>query len=412
MKPNVLVVGAGIIGLSIAAVLQRDGMQVTLVDANKVGSGASFGNAGHLATEQVYPVADPSIFKHLPKMLIDPLGPLRVDWRYLPKLLPWMSRLVLNMRPENFLQIHETLSRMNRVSLDAWDKMVQDFGLQAWVHVKGSLLVAEKAATLANLHKHADKLNALGVPTECLSAQALQDAAPALATNQLGGLFFPQTGHVTDLVAVMQKLKEALIASGGYVVEDCKVTAIEPIGNQKVRVRAATQSFDVDKVVIAMGAHAKNLVKDITGVNVPLDTERGYHYMLPQETNRLNIPVSSADRRFIMTPMDGGLRLAGTVEYAGLQAAPNMQRARQLLQLAKPMLKTRLNAEGASEWMGFRPTIVDSLPVIDRFGSVYFAFGHQHLGLTHAAVTAQLMHSLMHNEKPMLDLHPYRLNRF
>lgn len=412
MKPTVLVVGGGIIGLSIAAVLQRDGMQVTLVDAHKIGSGASFGNAGHLATEQVYPVADPSIFKHLPKMLIDPLGPLRVDWRYLPKLLPWMSRLVLNMRPENFLQIHETLKRMNSVSLAAWDAMVQDFDLQSWVHVQGSLLVAEKAKTLGALQEHADKLNALGVPTEYWSAQALQDAVPVLAPNQIGGLFFPQTGHVSDLVAMMRRLQQVFVELGGQIVEDCKVTAIKPISNHKVRVMTAAQFFDVDKVVVAMGAHAKDLVKDITGVNVPLDTERGYHYMLPQEKNRLNIPIASADRRFIMTPMEGGLRLAGTVEYAGLQAAPNMQRARQLLQLAKPMLKEDLNVQEATEWMGFRPTIVDSLPVIDRFGSVYFAFGHQHLGLTHAAVTAQLMRSLMRNEKPLLDLHPYRLNRF
>lgn len=412
MKPTVLVVGGGIIGLSIAAVLQRDGMQVTLVDAHKIGSGASFGNAGHLATEQVYPVADPSIFKHLPKMLIDPLGPLRVDWRYLPKLLPWMSRLVLNMRPENFLQIHETLKRMNSVSLAAWDAMVQDFDLQSWVHVQGSLLVAEKAKTLGALQEHADKLNALGVPTEYWSAQALQDAVPVLAPNQIGGLFFPQTGHVSDLVAMMRRLQQVFVEAGGQIVEDCKVTAIKPISNHKVCILSVAQQFEADKVVVAMGAHAKDLVKDITGVNVPLDTERGYHYMLPQEKNRLNIPIASADRRFIMTPMEGGLRLAGTVEYAGLQAAPNMQRARQLLQLAKPMLKEDLNAQEATEWMGFRPTIVDSLPVIDRFGSVYFAFGHQHLGLTHAAVTAQLMRSLMRNEKPLLDLHPYRLNRF
>nr|WP_237343000.1 FAD-dependent oxidoreductase [Vitreoscilla sp. C1] len=145
---------------------------------------------------------------------------------------------------------------------------------------------------------------------------------------------------------------------------------------------------------------------------MPLDTERGYHYMLPQEKNRLSIPISSADRRFIMTPMDTGLRLAGTVEYAGLQAAPNMERARKLLQLANPMLKTTLNAQDATEWMGFRPTIVDSLPVIDRFGSIFLAFGHQHLGLTHAAITAQLMQNLMQAQKPILDLHPYRLNRF
>ncbi|QJQ52307.1 hypothetical protein ADP71_40580 [Vitreoscilla sp. C1] len=261
MKPTVVVVGGGIIGLSIAARLQRDGMSVTLMDAKKIGSGASFGNAGHLATEQVYPVADPSIFKHLPKMLLDPLGPLRVDWRYLPKLLPWMSRLVLNMRPENFLQIHETIKRMNSVSLAAWSEMVQDFGLQKWVHVNGSLLVCEQEKTAAALQEHGQKLNALGVQNQYLHANALQDAAPALANNQIGGLLFPQTGHVSDLSAMMVALKEAFLADGGQVMEDCEVIDIQPVSPTQTQIVSAQKTFEAQKVVIAMGAHAKDLVK-------------------------------------------------------------------------------------------------------------------------------------------------------
>lgn len=412
MKPQVSIIGGGIIGLSLAAVLQADGMQVTLIDKHSIGSGASFGNAGHLATEQVYPVADPSVFKHLPKMLLDPLGPLRVDWRYLPKLLPWMSRLVLNMRPEAFLQIHEALKVFNAQSLGAWHQMVQEFGLQQWVHVQGSLLVCEKPESLPNLQQQGHKLNALGVDNQWLDAAALQGVEPALASNQLGGLLFPQTGHVSDLVAMMAKLQMQFVQAGGKIIEHCEVLAVKQISPSQVEICTQQGVMNAEKVVIAMGAHAKNLVYQITGVKVPLDTERGYHYMLPYETHRLHIPVASADRRFIMTPMDGGLRLAGTVEYAGLDAKPNMQRARNLLHLANPMLKHNLDAAAATEWMGFRPTIIDSLPVLDRFGSVFLAFGHQHLGLTHAALSAQLMQSLIKGEVPSVNLHPYRLNRF
>ena len=212
-------------------------------------------------------------------------------------------------------------------------------------------------------------------------------------------------------MGVLQKLATEFQQTGGEIIENCAVLHAKQQGQQVV-LNTTQGDKVVDKVVVATGAHSKALVAELTGCLVPLDTERGYHYMLPQEKNRLNLPVSSADRRFIMTPMDGGLRLAGTVEYAGLQAAPNMERARQLLQVANPMLKQGLNSEGATEWMGFRPTIVDSLPVIDRFGSVFLAFGHQHLGLTQAAVTAESMRSLLRNEAPALDLHPYRLNRF
>ena len=412
MKPQVSIVGAGIIGLTLAVRLQRSGMQVTLIDRNSVGSGASFGNAGHLATEQVFPVADPSLFKHLPKMLMDPLGPLRVDWRYLPKLLPWMARLVLNMRPEAFLSIHETLKRFNAHSLNAWQEMVKDFDLQAWVHIKGSLLVCENHSTAMHLQEHGRKLNDLGVSNQYLRQAALHEAEPQLADNQLGGLFFPDTGHVSDLVGMMQQLTRALVQDGGKIVEHCEVIHIKQVADKQVQLHTSQGQMVADKVVIAMGAHAKDLVKQVTGVSVPLDTERGYHYMLPQETGRLNVPVSSADRRFIMTPMDGGLRLAGTVEYAGLHAKPNMQRARNLLALANPMLKQPLNAQEATEWMGFRPTIIDSLPVIDRVGNVFLSFGHQHLGLTHAALSAQLLQQLMNNEATSLSLQPYRLHRF
>ncbi len=408
---RITVIGGGIIGLSIAAVLQRDGMQVTLLEAKHIGAGASFGNAGHLATEQVYPVADPAVFKHLPRMLLDPLGPLRIDWRYLPKLLPWMSLLALNMRPAAFEAIHQALMKLNQACLPAWNQLVQDFGLQQWVHVQGSFLVCEKPASVQGLQQHGTKLNGLGVSNTWVDAAALQEREPALAANQLGGLFFPDTGHVTDLMAVLNKLAADFQQAGGEIIENCAVLHAKQHGQQVVLNTTQGEKV-VDKVVVATGAHSKGLVAELSGCLVPLDTERGYHYMLPHEKNRLHLPVSSADRRFIMTPMEGGLRLAGTVEYAGLQAAPNMERARQLLQVANPMLKQSLNSEGATEWMGFRPTIVDSLPVIDRFGSVFLAFGHQHLGLTQAAVTAQLMRSLLNSETPSLDLHPYRLNRF
>ena len=195
---RITVIGGGIIGLSIAAVLQRDGMQVTLLEAKHIGAGASFGNAGHLATEQVYPVADPAVFKHLPRMLLDPLGPLRIDWRYLPNLLPWLTQLAWNMRPSAFETIHQALMKLNQACLPAWNNLVQNFGLQQWVQVQGSFLVCEKPASVQGLQQHGSKLNGLGVNNSWVDAAALQAREPALNSNQLGGLFFPDTGHVTD----------------------------------------------------------------------------------------------------------------------------------------------------------------------------------------------------------------------
>lgn len=409
---DLVVIGGGIIGLSIAVMLQQRGARVRLLDASTVGGGASFGNAGHIATEQVFPIADAGILKQLPRMLRDPMGPLRLDWRYLPHMLPWFVRLLGNLRPARYAHIHQALLALNRQCLAAWLDFARDWHLTPWVRIHGSLLLAETTATMQALQQHGARLNAMGIENAWLDAQALREREPALAHTQLGGLFYPQTGHVTDLAAICSALRQALVAMGGTVQEHCTVSAATRQNGQSILLHTTCGQIRAPRVVLAAGAHAKALARQLTGVSVPLDTERGYHLMLPKETGRLSMAVSSADRRFIMTPMAGGLRLAGTVEYAGLQAPPNWARARQLLPLAQPMLRQRLDADSATTWMGFRPSIADSLPVIDRHGPVLLAFGHQHLGLTQAAMTARLVTSLYFDEPPELALHPYRLHRF
>lgn len=409
---RVLVAGGGIIGLTVAATLQRAGVPVTLMDAGSVCRGASWGNAGHIATEQVYPVADPRMLAQLPRMLLDPLGPLRLDWRYVPTLLPWAWQTLRNMRPAAFRRIHESLTAFNALCLAAWQDFARDWQLQDWLKVEGSLLVGEKTKTLAQLRTHGQNLQALGIENVYLDGEALRERAPALAGNQLGGLFFPQTGHVVDIEALCQSLLASFRALGGEVREHCRIEALRVAGEDGVVATTDQGQLRASHVVLCMGAFSKPFAEQLTGVRVPLDTERGYHLMLPHEAGRLPIPVSSADRRFIMTPMAGGLRLAGTVEYAGLHAAPNMARARNLLPLAQGMLREALNVQDASPWMGFRPTTSDSLPVIDRMGNVLLAFGHQHLGLTQAPLTAQAVAALFFDRAPPLDMRPFALRRF
>lgn len=410
-QPTV-VIGAGIIGLSIALTLQQRGAQVLLLDAAEVGAGASSGNAGHLATEQVYPVADIKILKSLPAMLRDPLGPLRIDWRYLPQWTPWALRAAREMLPTHAEKIHQALLNINAHSLPAWQQFARQWGLEQWVRVQGSLLVCEKETSAAALREHGAKLNAIGVQNQWLSVREIHEREPALALNQCGGLFYPETGHVTDLQAVIRMLLQHFIDAGGRVQTHCKVASATVEADGSIRLDSTQGSISAGKVVLSAGAHSKKLAKQLTGISVPLDTERGYHLMLPNEGKRLSVPVSSADRRFIMTPMDNGLRLAGTVEYAGLEAPPNMERARNLLTLAQGMLQQNLDTADAAEWMGFRPTIADSLPVIDRHANVFLAFGHQHLGLTQAASTAAAVAALFFGEPWPFDLRPMSVLRF
>ena len=405
------IIGGGIIGLVAAVTLQARGVQVALLDAHEVGQGASLGNAGHIATEQVFPIADASMLRHIPAMLLNPAGPLRLDWRYLPRLMPWAMQLLLNMRPEPFARIHQALLSLNQSSLQAWQDFATQWQLNEWVQVNGSLLTVEKPSSIALLNTHAKRLNDIGVTNELLTQDALLAREPALQDNQLAALFFPDTGHMTNLKAVIKQLNHTFRQLGGQVFEHCRVLDAT-VNSSGIQLITNQGDMNAAKVMLSAGAHSKALAKRLTGINVPLDTERGYHLMLPQESTRLQVPVSSMDRRFIMTPMEDGLRLAGTVEYAGLDAPPNMRQAAMLLQQAQPMLKTPLNATDSVSWMGFRPSIADSLPVIDKVDRVFLNFGHQHLGLTQAVVSAQMIAEYYFDEDHTIDPKPYQLARF
>ena len=413
MTQDIIVVGGGIIGTSCALALQQAGQSVLLLDREAPGAGASSGNAGHIATEQVFPLASTEMLLQLPKMLFDPLGPLSIDWRYLPQITPWMLQLVNNMRPKANKHSADALSTLNRASLTAWRDLLESINRSDLLQEKGSLLVYEKPETKASLLKHIEKLSAYDVPVAHLNEAELHEQAPAVSKRLLGALEFPATAHVTDPLKLVDALFEAAQQQGmAYSQTDVTGGRLTEAG---VELETTDGTLLCKRVLIANGAYAKPLVQALTGVKVPLETERGYHLMLPNELDTLPVAISSAERRFIMTPMQGGLRLAGTVEFAGLEREANMKRAMMLQQHAQALFDRPLNTEGSKPWMGRRPSLPDSLPVIDRTGpkgEVLLAFGHQHLGLTQAALTAQLITQLYLSREPTYDPAPYSLSRF
>ena len=410
-QADIVVVGAGIIGVACALQLARQGRQVVVLDPQAPGMGASYGNAGHLATEQVFPIADLSILKRLPAMLLDPMGPLRLDWAYLPRALPWFIRLLLNLRPARYQRTVAGLRALNEGSLGAWQRLLQSMGQTQLLREDGSLLVFERAESRAALDAVQQRMRQQGVAVDFWSGDAVRKAAPQLSDAIQGGLFFPATGHFLDPYTVVGELVNAAKAEGVQFLQQRVLDGrLEGSG---VSLMTDQGVLTAQQVLIACGAHSAKLTAALTGKQVPLDTERGYHLMLPHEQQRLPFAVTSLERKFIMTPMTGGLRLAGTVEFAGLDRPANMQRAWQLHRLSKGLFRHELSDSEATPWMGFRPSLPDSLPIIDRVceGKVLLAFGHQHLGLTQAAVTAERVGPLAAGER-VPELQPYRLDRF
>jgi D-amino-acid dehydrogenase len=414
-RADIAVVGAGIIGVTCALQLARQGRQVVVIDQQAPGMGASYGNAGHLATEQVFPIADVSILKHLPAMLMDPMGPLRLDWRYLPRALPWFIRLLLNLRPTRYRQTVAGIRALNEASLGAWQRLLQSIQQPGLLREDGSLLVFERADSRAAIEALQQRMQQQHVPVDFWSAEAIRKAAPQLSEQIQGGLFFPGTGHFLDPYQALCEVVAAAKASGVQFLQRQVLDA--RVGDQGVTLVTDQGLFAANQVLIACGAHSAKLTAALTGNKVPLDTERGYHLMLPHEPQRLPFAVTSLERKFIMTPMAGGLRLAGTVEFAGLDRPANMDRAWQLHRLSLGLFRDDLSAQDATPWMGFRPSLPDSLPIIDRVceGKVLLAFGHQHLGLTQAAVTAEMVGHLAATgtgDPALPSLHAYRLARF
>ena len=409
-RADIAVVGAGIIGVACALQLARQGRQVLVIDQQAPGMGASYGNAGHLATEQVFPIADLSILKRLPAMLMDPMGPLRLDWKYMPRALPWFVRLLLNLRPAVYQRTVAGIRALNEDSLGAWQRLLHSIDRSQLLREDGSLLVFERAESKAALDALQQRMQQQQVAVEFWSGDAVRKAAPQLSDSIQGGLFFPSTGHFLDPYQVVCELVEAAKALGVQFLQRQVLDA--QVAAQGVTLVTDQGPLQASQVLVACGAHSARLTAALTGKKVPLDTERGYHLMLPHEPQRLPFAVTSLERKFIMTPMTGGLRLAGTVEFAGLERPANMQRAWQLHRLSQGLFRQDLSVEGATPWMGFRPSLPDSLPVIDRVceGKVLLAFGHQHLGLTQAAVTAEMVGRLANSEGMVAE--PYRLNRF
>jgi len=412
LETDIVVLGAGIVGVCCALELQKSGHRVILIDRDGIGEGCSKGNAGHFATEQIMPLATPGLMWKIPKMLLDPLGPVSIRWSYLHKISPWLIRFMLNTRSGPFSQGVEALRELNNASLPAWLKVLKGLGEQDQIKLDGSLLVFESAKTVADYEDTHMFLNEQGIKTETLSGCQVLELEPKLSANICHGVLFPNTAHTTNPYRLVKVMAEHFVRQGGKVltqeVEQLKVN------EQGISVQLNGKQYQVPKIVLATGAWSKHWVQTLTRKTIPLDTERGYHLMLPKGDSSLTIPVTSADRRFIMTPMDEGLRLAGTVEFGGLKSAPNMERAHMLARHAHALVP-KIDSEAGKTWMGFRPSLPDSLPIIDKVGpkgQVILAFGHQHLGLTQAAVTGELVNALSKNHEHKVDITPFRHDRF
>jgi D-amino-acid dehydrogenase len=412
-KRVVGVIGAGMVGVAAASFLQRAGHTVFLVDP---GEGTSFGNAGCLNKSSVVPMSMPGTLWNVPGWLSDPMGPLVIRWRYLPTLAPWLIRFVRAGTPDRVRAQARALRGLLEHSVPTLGPLVQAAGADDLVQVVGHLYVYRSEAQWQKESAAWALRRDNGIVWDEFNADELRQLEPGLSREYLKGVLVRDNGHTTNPHRLVTSLANAFCRNGGRI-ERKRVTGFEFNDTRLTAIRTADGTLAADAAVVAAGIWSRPLAAEL-GDAIPLETERGYHLIIREPEVVPRIPTADADGKFVATPMETGLRFAGTVELAGLAAPPNWERARVLLKHARrmyPALRESYPEELLSTWMGHRPSTPDSLPVIGRSRrspDVVYAFGHGHVGMAGAPMTGKIVSEIISNQTTSADIAPFSPARF
>ena len=404
------IVGAGIQGVCSALFLQKKGYQVTLFDRDEPGgNSASYGNAGHFSPYASVPLNRTDVLTDVPAMLLSSRGPLALKWNYVPKMIPWFLKFLLNCRKEKMMHTAKNMHQILNQSLPAFDELFENIDLEGLVENKGVLYIWTdqnlKSRELENKIREE-----LGVKQQLLNPKEIHDLEPNIKPFYHGGVFYDYARHTRNPKKILIKLLDNFIERGGKFLK-LNIQKVDFDGEKPV-LRSEAQRFIFDKLVIACGAFSKKLT-DMLYENIPLDTERGYHVHFKDCEHLISRPVVYANRGFGITPMEQGLRVVGTVEFGGLKNPLSKSRVKNLILNAKDMLDGL--PEHKDEWLGFRPSLPDFLPIIGpskNYKNVFYSFGHHHLGWTLGAISGKIISKMIAGENINLDLQPYNSIRF
>ncbi|WP_347555061.1 FAD-binding oxidoreductase [Robbsia sp. KACC 23696] len=413
-SPPIVVIGAGLVGLCTALTLQTRGRQVHLIDPGQPGSGASQGNPGGLSVTSIFPMAVPGIHKKVPGWLLDPLGPLAIRWSHLPALAPWMIRFLQAANPEQVARGVAGLFALTGGAVEGYTALAARAQASALIRADGHLMVYRSAAVMAQEDGAWKKRAALGIAFDTLDADTLRQMEPELDPAFVCGRYVPGNAHCTDPLRLAGHFVQALQRDGG-IVSRVAATGFDLVDGQVRGVRTDAGVIAASHVVLCAGAHSAPLARQL-GNRVALEPERGYHAQITDCDVVLQRPVFSTEAKVFAASMVDGLRFAGTAEFAGANAAPDWRRADGLLSLGKSLFpRLAQNGQTVSRWMGLRPSTPDGLPVLGRAAAAsnaILAFGHGHIGVTSAPMTARVVDALIHDETAPVPLLPYRPERF
>mgnify|MGYP001249507562 FL=1 len=407
---NIGIIGAGIQGISNALFLQKKGFNVTIFDRDEPGShAASYGNAGHFSPYASLSLNRTDVLADVPAMLLSSTGPLALKWNYVPRMIPWFMKFIFNTTKNKMMHTAKNMHQILDLALPAYDELFDEIDLEGLVENKGILYIWNEK-DLKSRELEIKVRDELGVQQQLVNKKEIHDLEPNIKPFYHGGVYYPYARHARNPKKILLKFFELFLKKGGKF-EKQDVKQIE-FNDEFPTIQTESQKFDFGKVIIACGAFSKKLT-DKLGERIPLDTERGYHIHFKNCDHLLSRPVIFSNRGFGITPMEQGLRVVGTVEFGGLDNPLSKSRIKNLINNAKYMLDDL--PEHEDEWLGFRPTLPDFLPVMGpskNHKNVFYCFGHHHLGWTLGPISGKIVSGMIAKENTNLNLDPYSSLRF
>ena len=405
------IVGAGIQGVSNALFLQKKGFNVTIFDRDNPGAqAASYGNAGHFSPYASVPLNRPDVLADVPAMLLSSSGPLALKWNYVPKMIPWFLHYLKNCNKKSMLHTAKYMHQILSLSNDAYEEIFKEIDTTNLIEKKGIIYVWTKQ-NLKSRELEIKVRNDLGIKQKLLTQKEVLELEPNLKPVFDAGVIYESAMHARDPHGILKEIFKLFLNKGGKFIQE-NITSLKQISENQTIIKSEKKEYSFEKTVIASGAFSKNLT-DQLGENIPLDTERGYHVHFKDCDHLLNRPVIFSNRGFGITPMEQGLRVVGTIEFGGLNNSLSKSRIKNLINNAKYMLGDL--PEHEDEWLGFRPSLPDFLPVMGpskNHKNIFYCFGHHHLGWTLGPISGKIISGMIANENTNLNLKPYSSLRF
>ena len=407
---NIAVVGAGIVGICCAYFLKKSGLSVTLIDREDPGTMTSFGHACSFADYANVPVNYPGLIWDIPKMLLKKDGPLAVDFFYIVKHLPWALSFLKNCKKEKVDEIASSLTNLLKHSQISYDEIFKEVNVQEYISHEENLYLFDSKKSLDD-YEYANVIRKNNrVKVRNLKKEEVKQLEPNIADVYYAGQLFTGSRHTTNPLAISTKIFEKFLELGGIYIKQNVTNLIQK--ENSIEISLGNKKINFDKIIVSAGAWS-NKIANMVGDKFPLDTERGYHILFETNEKLINRPVAWSESGFYLIQIHDGIRAAGTVEIAGINKSPNSKRIAMIERQSRKVLPQLGNVK--STWMGRRPTLPDSLPIIGKSqknNNVIYAFGHQHIGWTLGAVTGKIIDSLSRDHIPNIDISAYSPSRF